>query len=194
MLDTIYSLVVHDYDHLWPFDFRRSRRVKFVYCMIPRRSQSLVEPTSISPWSSTAPKRWWHSVTSLLLLNSPTTCTTLRCCCICASMLRPSNCCHTYTSRSVILRFVYKANNRTSYFFYIYQQGEICLGEPLTKLSRHTKHFYLFSFIFCHWGLWQPLEPYGKTLWNFASTLIQPVGRSWRYFHAVCEDSQPSRS
>ncbi len=69
-----------------------------------RRSLSLDAPTSISQWSSTAPKRWWRSVTSLLQLNSQTTCTTLRCCCIYASTLRLSVCCSTFVSRWVACR------------------------------------------------------------------------------------------
>lgn len=67
-----------------------------------RRSQSRGGPTSISQWSSTAPKRWCLSAASRLLLTSLTTCTTLRSCCICVCMLRRSTCCHAYASRLVI--------------------------------------------------------------------------------------------
>lgn len=79
--------------------------------MFCRRSLSQDVPTSISRWSSTAPKRWLPTATSLLRLICPTTCTTLRCCSTCGSTRRPSSCCRTYASKSVSLRLMLPLNN-----------------------------------------------------------------------------------
>ena len=50
------------------------------------------------------------------------------------------------------------------------------------------KCFYFFLLLlqifFSHWSIWQPLEPYGKKLWNLfhvshGGTLAPPTGQSW---------------